>query len=219
MRKFTIFILFLPAFTSLSISLSAQNTDINFLEQINHSAPGLKPVSIAFSESAVYFSLATPIILGGYALYADDEHLLKDAFYIALASGVNLAATDGLKRIFKRPRPATTYPDEINAYKDYKSRSMPSGHTSGSFSTATALSLKYPKWYVIVPSYTWATAVGVSRMHLGVHYPSDVLAGAALGAGSAYLTYLLNEWWWKHYDIKNWKIKKIDEQALVHWSL
>ena len=74
--------------------------------------------------------------------------------YIAMASGVNAVATDVLKRIFNRPRPGISYPyPEIDAYKDMKSRSMPSGHTSSSFATATALSLKYPKWYVIVPAY------------------------------------------------------------------
>jgi membrane-associated phospholipid phosphatase len=46
----------------------------------------------------------------------------------------------------------------------------------------------------VVPAYTWASAVGYSRMHLGVHYPSDVLAGALLGAGSAWVTYKLNKW-------------------------
>jgi len=34
-------------------------------------------------------------------------------------------------------------------------------------------------------------------MNLGVHYPSDVAVGAVFGAGSAYLTYLINEWFWK----------------------
>ena len=85
---------------------------------------------------------------------------------------------------------------------------MPSGHTSGAFATATALSLKYPEWYVIVPSYLWASSVGLSRMHLGLHYPTDVLAGAVLGAGSAYLTYKVNEWLWDNYDIKGWRIIK-----------
>ncbi len=74
---------------------------------------------------------------------------------------------------------------------------FPSGHTSLAFAIATSLSLKYPKWYVIAPSYVWACSVGYSRMNLGVHYPSDVLAGAVLGAGSAFLTYKLNEWFWK----------------------
>ena len=45
-------------------------------------------------------------------------------------------------------------------------------------------------------------------MHLGLHYPTDVLAGAVLGAGSAYLTYKVNEWLWDNYDIKGWRIIK-----------
>jgi membrane-associated phospholipid phosphatase len=69
--------------------------------------------------------------------------------------------------------------------------SFPSGHTSMAFSLATSVSLAYPKWYVIFPSYLWAGAVGYSRMDLGVHYPSDVLFGAALGAGSAYLCHII----------------------------
>ena len=67
--------------------------------------------------------------------------------------------------------------------------SFPSGHTSGAFATATILSLEYPKWYVIVPSYLWAGTVGYSRLHLGVHYPTDVLGAMVVGAGSAYLSY------------------------------
>jgi membrane-associated phospholipid phosphatase len=214
MRKFTTFILFLLGFVILSNTLPAQNTDIVLLKQINHAAPALKPTSVVLTESALYISLAAPVAIAGYGLIRSDQDLLKDACYIALASGANVVATDVLKRIFNRPRPGVSYPEEIEAYKVLKSRSMPSSHTSCSFVTATALSLKYPKWYVIVPAYTWATAIGVTRMHLGVHYPSDVLAGAALGIGSAYLTYKLNEWWWNHYDIKAWRIVKKKQEAI-----
>jgi len=57
------------------------------------------------------------------------------------------------------------------------SSSFPSGHTTAAFETATSLSLNFPKWYVIIPAYTWAGAVGYSRLYLGVHYPSDIAAG------------------------------------------
>jgi undecaprenyl-diphosphatase len=50
------------------------------------------------------------------------------------------------------------------------------------------LSIHFKKWYVIVPAYAWATSVGYSRMYLGEHYPTDVLVGAAIGTGSAYLS-------------------------------
>ena len=82
--------------------------------------------------------------------------------------------TTGLKFAINRKRPFVTYPD-IEKIASAGSKSFPSGHTSDAFATATSLSLAFPKWYVITPSFVWACAVGYSRMDLGVHYPSDVL--------------------------------------------
>ena len=98
-----------------------------------------------------------------------------------------------LKHAVNRARPFETYPD-VQKLSAGGSSSFPSGHTSDAFSTATSLSLAFPKWYVIAPSYTYDTLVGYSRMHLGVHYPSDVLAGAIVGAGSAFLCYKAQKW-------------------------
>jgi len=208
MRKFTIFILLISNFFAFSTMTFAQHADIDMLKRINNTAPGLRPVSIFITETAVPISLAIPFGMGTYSLISQDKDLFKDAFYIAFASGVNLGITEVLKRTIRRDRPATTYPGELYIYELRTDYAMPSGHTSGAFATATALSLKYPEWYVIVPAYVWASSVGLSRMHLGLHYPTDVLAGAALGAGSAYLTYKVNEWLWDNYDIKGWKIVK-----------
>jgi len=208
MRKFTIFILLISNFFAFSTMTFGQHADIDMLKRINNTAPGLRPVSIFITETAVPISLAIPFGMGTYSLISQDKDLFKDAFYIAFASGVNLGITEVLKRTIRRDRPATTYPGELYIYELRTDYAMPSGHTSGAFATATALSLKYPEWYVIVPAYVWASSVGLSRMHLGLHYPTDVLAGAALGAGSAYLTYKVNEWLWDNYDIKGWKIVK-----------
>jgi membrane-associated phospholipid phosphatase len=111
--------------------------------------------------------------------------------------GASLAAsgliTLGLKYTVNRKRPFVTYPDQVVKKTSAGSYSFPSGHTSSAFATATALSLAYPKWYVIAPSFLWAGAVGYSRMELGVHYPTDVLAGALIGAASSFLMWKVNE--------------------------
>jgi undecaprenyl-diphosphatase len=112
---------------------------------------------------------------------------------VILASvAVNQGITELMKYTFNRNRPFITYPD-ITKKSAAGSPSFPSGHTSSSFALATSLSLTYPKWYVIASSYTWAGTVAFSRMELGVHYPSDILAGAFVGAGCAWLTHVVNK--------------------------
>ena len=115
------------------------------------------------------------------------------ACIISVASALNEVIVNIIKYSVNRDRPFVTYPDITKKSKG-GSPSFPSGHTSSAFATATSLSLAYPKWYIVAPSYLWAGTVGYSRMHLGVHYPSDVLCGAIIGAGCSFLTYKANNW-------------------------
>lgn len=132
--------------------------------------------------------MGVPITMGIVGIIKHDDNILKNAYLIAAASVINFGVTYSLKYSINRKRPFETYSDIIKK-SDGVSPSFPSGHTSGAFATATMLSLEYPKWYVIVPSYLWAGSIEYSRMDLGVHYPSDVLAEMIIGAGSAFLTY------------------------------
>ncbi len=203
MRKFTTIILLLFVSINFTPELRAQNADIDLLKSLNNPTPkALRDYSVFMSNTTALFSLGTPIAMGVTALISKNDDLLKDAIYVGASVGLDAVLTYGLKRTFNRPRPYTSYPNDIVAYETEKTLSFPSGHTSLAFATATSLSLSNPKWYIIAPSYFWAVSVGYSRMNLGVHYPSDVLAGAALGAGSAYLTYKINQWYWKKQENK-----------------
>jgi len=211
MRKFTTIILLWSAFSIFSTQISAQNADIELLRTINgSSSTGLRDYSRFISNTTTALSVSTPLVMGVVALIEKNDELLKNALYVGVSLGVDGVLTYSMKEIVRRPRPFSTYPD-IKAYESETSLSFPSGHTSLAFTTATALSLKYPKWYVIAPSYFWACSVGYSRMNLGMHYPSDVLAGAIVGSGSAYITYLVNNWYWK----KNNNKKLIGLQAYL----
>ncbi len=88
--------------------------------------------------------------------------------------------SQGLKALVYRERPFVTHPS-IEKLSEAGSSSFPSGHTLEAFAIAAALSLLFSRKQVVIPVYIWAMLVAYSRMALGVHYPSDVLAGIFIG--------------------------------------
>lgn len=178
----------------LNFSLFAQNIDIEILQNINQDRnQNLDKAFNGVSKSVYPLSVALPISLLGTGLIKKDKNLQRQGLTSLASLAISMGTTYTLKKIINRDRPYITYPAIQPYYLDDDS-AFPSGHTTAAFTTATTLSLTFKKWYVVVPAYTWAGAVAYSRLHLGVHYPSDVLAGAAIGAGSAWLCYKANRW-------------------------
>ena len=190
MNKISCTIFFLLSF----VIVSSQNIDFNILKQVNSNRnKALDPTFKAITNSAIPISIATPVVLYSIGMIQKDSLIKKKAVFVGETFLVSAFITLASKQIIKRERPYNRYL-ELDPVVFENSYSMPSGHTSTAFATATSLSLAYPKWYVIAPSFVWAGSVGYSRMHLGVHYPSDVLVGALVGSGSAYLTSKANQW-------------------------
>lgn len=190
MRK----LILLVFFSFATLVVHAQNVDINLLKSINNNRNKSLDKGFQFlSNSVSPISISTPILLYSAGIIHQNKTIKEKALYIGEATLAAAIISTSLKYSIDRERPFEKYPNEIDKASDAGSPSFPSGHTSSAFSTATSLSMAFPKWYVIVPSYAWASSVAYSRMHLGVHYPSDVLAGAIIGSGSAYLSYYLNK--------------------------
>jgi undecaprenyl-diphosphatase len=146
--------------------------------------PGAEPVLPRLSRSAnhgvLWFAVAA-------ALAASRTPRARRAAARGLAS-LSLASltinTLG-KRTVRRPRPAL---DPVPVVRQLKRQpittSFPSGHSASAAAFATGVALESPAWGAAVAPV--AASVALSRVYTGVHFPSDVLAGAALGVGAAF---------------------------------
>ena len=86
-----------------------------------------------------------------------------------------------IKPLFARPRPYVVNPAAKVLVERPKSFSFPSGHTAVSFSGAMALVFGKAKKWLWIPGVVFASVIAFSRLYVYVHYPTDILAGIALG--------------------------------------
>ncbi len=121
-----------------------------------------------------------------YALIAVVLWLFEDSQgeFFAKACAVSFALEVTLyfilKNTIKRDRPAVKI-ENYQAWIIPSDRfSFPSGHTAAAFVFAGLIAMHYPVF--AAPVYLWAGSIGLSRVLLGVHYPSDTAAGALLGS-------------------------------------
>lgn len=177
-----------------TLKCQAQSLDLRLLEHINGPTnPGPDSRWRFVTNTMTPMAVAEPLGLFLAGQLGRNNYLKQQALVGLVAIGGSSILSTSVKLLTQRERPYLAHPDLITGKTGPTDYSFPSGHVTTAFATATSLSLAIPKWYVIIPSFTYAAAVGYSRMYLGVHYPSDVLGGAVIGAGTAFLTYKVNQ--------------------------
>ncbi len=138
----------------------------------------------------VSFTLAVT----GYLWLAGKSHM---ATMLLVSSSTGTAMAFGLKSLFARPRP-----DIVPHLSYVSSSSFPSAHSMLSaivyitlgVLVATVVARRRLKVYILSLSLLLTVIVGMSRVYLGVHYPTDVLAGWMAGLAWALLCWLIARW-------------------------
>jgi undecaprenyl-diphosphatase len=106
-----------------------------------------------------------------------------------LSAGVALAIGKVVSELVDRARPFVADPHGVHLFSAHAADpGFPSDHATAAFAIATAIVLRKRGWGIA--ALAAATVLSIGRVALGVHFPSDVLAGAALGAAAA-----LGLWW------------------------
>ena len=169
-----VFIINILLFTSLLFAGGLQDIDDSIYRSVHdgwHSDFADKYFCTANALGGGEFYLGANLALMCFG----DSKMRDSSKLSSVTVATSIATVMLLKCAVGRPRPEDANPPRWDS-------SFPSGHTAAAFAMAYIYGEQYPR--LRIPLYLFATSVGLSRIYLGEHYPSDVLTGAAIGVAS-----------------------------------
>lgn len=132
-------------------------------------------------------SVRSLFVLAALVALAWRQHW-HDALVFVVTVGVAIAANTALKEAFARPRPAL-----VPRLDDIVNLSYPSGHAASTMAVLLLAALLLNRRWLVAAAVALALAIGVTRVLLGVHWPSDVLGGWLFGSGCALVGYAFGD--------------------------
>ncbi|MEJ8802077.1 phosphatase PAP2 family protein [Pontibacter sp. H249] len=175
-------------FTQAALLDVFYSLDLQVLELLHGSRLALVDFMLLFlTDTAYAIGVLVPIslYLAGY-IWKDKALKFKAVQYV-FAMALNVLIVGTLKYSVDRPRPFLNNAT-ITQLAEADSSSFPSGHTAFAFTAAVTLALMFHSNLFRGVVLVWALLIAYSRLALGVHYPSDVLASVLLGSLAAVLT-------------------------------
>lgn len=182
-------------FFSLTIASAAaaqpdpQSLDVRLFRSINNARSNFLTGVANITDYSVYpIVVLVPLGFVGYGFASSSVYEQETGILIGSTALLSTAIYAPLKLVFRQARPYMELPDVHAGHLETTSRyGFPSGHSSMAVSIATMITIRYPEPEIYIPVFAWALLAGYSRIYYGLHYPSDVLAGTAIGVGSALL--------------------------------
>ncbi|MFC0274975.1 phosphatase PAP2 family protein [Metabacillus herbersteinensis] len=213
MIAFIISLVSLMGFAVMAILVS-KHTIVHFDSTIISFVQGFEgPILTEIMKFFTFIGGTKPIVVISllilFILYKVLKHLSELILFIAVIAGAN-GLFVSLKLLFHRARP------DLHRLIEASNYSFPSGHATNAFALYGILTFllwrhipsRLGRTILIILSVFMIFAIGMSRIYLGVHYPSDVIAGYFISA--FWLTFLI--WFYQRYKEKRYERKQASQR-------
>lgn len=157
-----------------------KDTYIRFMQSIKRHPYGAKIICRCNSLFTKFVYISYPIFL--LWLVKNREEIV---IRVLCTTAISFLIVSAFRKVFNRQRPYERFGEPPVISKDKKGNSFPSRHVFSAF--VIAMSFLYVNWSLGIVFLLVASAIAVLRVAGGVHYPSDVIAGAVIGIGSGIL--------------------------------